>query len=47
MSSVKIILGVTMHNEVEYGPHVEIQLKNAIEMSCYDHVVVFQEIYDF
>ena len=31
---MRIILAVTMFNEIEYGPHVYIQLDNAISSNC-------------
>jgi hypothetical protein len=39
---MKVILGVTMRNEVEYGPHVRWQLDDALEMD-YDHIVVLDD----
>jgi glycosyltransferase involved in cell wall biosynthesis len=39
---MRIVLGITMRNEVMYGPHVEWQLDDALEMD-YDDIVVLDD----
>ena len=40
---MRLILAVSMYNEVEYGPHVRVQLDDALEMNCYDQIVVLDD----
>ena len=39
---MRVVLGVTMHNEIDYGPHVYRQLDDALEMK-YDDIVVLDD----
>lgn len=39
---MRIVLGITMRNEIMYGPHVEWQLNDALEMD-YDDIVVLDD----
>lgn len=39
---MRIVLAVTMHNEIDYGPHVWIQMDHALEMD-YDDIVVLDD----
>lgn len=41
-NDMRVVLGVTMRNEVEYGPHVQMQLDDAIEMA-YDAIVILDD----
>ena len=40
---MKIVAAITMYNEIDYGPHVHRQLDNALELGCYDDIVVLDD----
>lgn len=39
---MRIVLGVTMRNEIEYGPHAKIQIEDALSMD-YDDIVILDD----
>lgn len=40
---MRIVLAIAMYNEIEYGPHVKIQLDNALKMDCFDEIVILDD----
>ena len=40
---MRVVLAVAMYNEIEYGPHVELQLDNALKLKCFDDIVVLDD----
>lgn len=38
--SIKLLLAITTHNEED---HIELQLDNAIELGCYDKIVILDD----
>jgi len=39
---MKVVLGVGMYNEIDYGPHVWLQMEDALAMD-YDDIVILDD----
>lgn len=40
---MRIVLAVAMYNEIKYGPHVSVQLDDALKLNCFDDIVVLDD----